>query len=151
MISRSLMSWNSVQMQLVLQIWVHVGVTTAINRVANYHSTLSFHNLSSYTVCCNDIFKSNDKVLHAFINICTPVFAGLFFFSVCFSVHLSFAFSILFVLKVPLFSLLFYCVSFSFSLLSAIAQWTHFKQTQHRLYINKQITSFIFPVGCQTC
>lgn len=32
----------------------------------------------------------------------------------------------------------------------AIAQWTLFKQTKHKLYINKQITSFIFPVGCQT-
>lgn len=24
-------------------------------------------------------------------------------------------------------------------------------QTKHKLYINKQISSFIFPVGCQTC
>lgn len=29
----------------------------------------------------------------------------------------------------------------------AFAQWAHFKQTKHKLYINKQITSFIFPVG----
>ena len=46
------------------------------------------------------------------------------------------------------------CPSHFVDLLSvhATAQCTlFFKQTKHKLYVNKQITSFIFPVGCQTC
>lgn len=61
----------------------------------------------------------------------------------------------LFVLKQPPFSRLLHCVSLSLcgptiSPRNCMAH-SFFKQTKHELYVNKQITSFIFPVGCQTC
>lgn len=57
------------------------------------------------------------------------------------------------VLKWPSFLLLFQCFSLGMSNIRT-GNCTFFffsNQTKHKLYINKQISSFIFPVGCQTC